>query len=144
MILLFLVAAALGGPLIERPPVGAPVAGQCKRVYPVKKGQTLPPEVLTSLGVLNCYAVLVPLSEYSDLLTTETWATTIAQQYQLDTTVLQADRDWYKAKLEVETQPKPWMERPTTQRWFGRIETILIVGMVSVGLSSAYQYGAGL
>ena len=134
MIFLSLIAVALGGPLIERPSAGPAIVGQCKQVYPVKKGQPLPPEVLGLSGKVDCYAVLVPLSDYSDLLTTEVWATSIAQQYQIDIATLQADNAWYKAKLEAETQPLPWMERPTTQRWFGRTETMIVVGITTVGL----------
>ena len=57
---------------------------------------------------------------------------------------LNHDLDWYKARLEQETKEKPFIERPGTQRWLGRIETIAIVGIVSVGLASAYSYGAGV
>ena len=139
----FLLSAALAGPLLERPPVGEAVKGQCNKVYPVQKGKPLPAQVVGQDGTPNCYAVLVPLSDYSDLLATEVWATSIAQQYQIDTTVLKSDIDWYKAKLELETKPLPWLERPATQRWLGRIETIVVVGVVTAGLGTTYYYAAG-
>ena len=68
----------------------------------------------------------------------------IGKRYQIDTVELERETDWYKAKLEEANQPVPWMEKPSTQRWFGRMETILVVGVVSVGLASAYSYGAGV
>ena len=136
-------SAALAGPLIERPLAGNPIEGQCAKVYPIHKGKLWPTPVVSSNGTPNCFAVLVPLSDYSDLLSTEVWATSIAQQYRIDTTALQSDIDWYKHKLELETQPKPWLERPATQRWLGRIETMVIVGIVTAGIGATYHYTAG-
>ena len=142
MIFLFL-STALAGSLLERPPAGAPVKGQCNKVYPVQKDKPFPFEVTGQDGTPNCYAVLVPLSDYSDLLTTEAWATSIAQQYQIDTSVLQSDLDRYKGKLELETKPDPWIERPATQRWIGRIETLIVVAIATAGLGATYHYASG-
>ena len=87
--------------------------------------------------------MVVPLSDYADLLATEKWAKAVAAQYSIDTAALEADRDWYKQKLKEESKPPPFLERPGTQRWFGRLETLVTVGVVAVGLGAAYQYGAG-
>jgi hypothetical protein len=87
--------------------------------------------------------VAVPLSQFSDLLQTEVWGKSVAQQYKVDTAALEMERDWYKAKLEKELEPTPWLERPSTQRWFGRLETLVTVGVVAAGLGAAYQYGSG-
>jgi len=142
-ILLFLGMALASDP-IERPATPNPVDGECYKVLPINKGKALPQVIIEPSGVAKCSAVAVPLSQFSDLLQTEQWAGAIQSQYKIETSMLQMEVDWYKSKLDEETQPKPWMERPATQRWFGRIETVLIVGVVSIGLGATYQYGAGL
>jgi len=143
MMWLLLIGGALGADLPPRPAVPAPVAGQCVKVYPIREGQPLPPSLLASPRAATCSGVVVPLSDYADLLAVEKWATAIAAQYVVDTKALEMDRDWYKKKLEEEMEPLPFLERPGTQRWFGRIETLVTVGVVAVGLSAAYQYGSG-
>ena len=130
-------------PPIPRPAPAVSVAGECPRNFPMTKGRVFPPAVAGTGGIAACSAVVVPLADYADLLATEEWAQAIALRYQLDVAELQHDRDWYKAKLEKELAPKPWLERPGTQRWLGRLETLVTVGVVAVGLSAAYQYGSG-
>jgi hypothetical protein len=142
-ILLFLGMALASDP-IERPATPAPVDGECYKVLPINKGKALPQIIVEPPGVAKCSAVAVPLSQFSDLLQTEQWGVAIQSQYKIETSMLQMEIDWYKTKLDEEMQPQPWMERPATQRWFGRIETVLIVGVVTIGLGATYQYGAGL
>ena len=142
-ILLFLGMASASDP-IERPATPNTVEGECYKVIPINKGKAVSQVVVDSSGVAKCSAVVVPLSQFSDLLQTEQWGGAIQSQYKIETSMLQMEIDWYKSKLDEETQPKPWMERPATQRWFGRIETVLIVGVVTIGLGATYQYGAGL
>ena len=127
----------------ERPKPPEAVTGQCERNYGITKGSTLPVGFVLPGGTVACSAVVVPLSDYADLLVTEDWATLVAQRYRIDTSELERERDWYKAKLEEANQPVPWMDRPTTQRWFGRVETLATVAVVAVGLGAAYQYGTG-
>ena len=144
MMWFLLAGVALGDGLPPRPDVPASVAGQCSKVYPLRGGQPFPPSLLASPRVSpTCSGVVVPLSDYADLLAVEKWATAIEAQYAVDTKALEMDRDWYKTKLEKELEPKPWLERPGTQRWLGRLETLVTVGVVAVGLSAAYQYGSG-
>ena len=143
MILLFLGMALASDP-IERPATPDPVDGECYKVLPINKGKALPQVIVEPPGVAKCSAVAVPLSQFSDLLQTEQWGVAIQSQYKIETSMLQMEIDWYKTKLNEEMQPQPWMERPATQRWFGRIETVLIVGVVTIGLGATYQYGAGL
>jgi hypothetical protein len=87
--------------------------------------------------------VAAPLSNYADLLATELWAEAISKRYTLDVALLEQERDWYKATLEAEVAPKPFMERPSTQRWFGRVETLIVVGVVAATMSVTYQYTVG-
>ena len=142
LFLLSTLAFAAAPPM--RPELPSPVVGQCDKNYGLNKGQPLPSTLVDESGSATCSAVVVPLSDYADLLETEEWAKLLAKRYQIDTVELERETDWYKTKLEEANQPVPWMEKPSTQRWFGRMETILVVGVVSVGLASAYSYGAGV
>jgi hypothetical protein len=143
MILLLLSALCFGADLPPRPEVPKPVEGQCDKTYGMTQGKPVPNAVAVDLHSASCSAVIVPLSDYADLLSTEEWAKLVATRYKIDTADLERERDWYKAKLEEENQPIPFIDRPSTQRWFGRIETLVTVGVVAVGLGAAYQYGSG-
>ena len=144
LLLLWLASPAMGADLPPRPAPPEPVAGQCVKVLPIREGRPLPPLLLdTARTAASCSGVVVPLSDYADLLAGEKWAKAIEAQYQVDIAELEANRDWYKKKLEEESKPPPFLERPGPQRWFGRLETLVTVGVVAVGLSAAYQYGSG-
>mgnify|MGYP003638950047 CR=1 FL=1 len=128
-ILLFLGMAFASDP-IERPATPEPVKGECFKVVPINKGKPLSPVILDTDGIAKCSALAVPLSQFSDLLQTEQW--------------LDMEIDWYKTKLEQANQPVPWVEKPATQRWLGRIETIVVVGIVTAGLGATYHYSSGV
>ena len=140
--ILFCVGAVAAAPP-ERPGPPAAVAGECRRVYPVNRGTAVPSDLLSPAGLAACSAVAVPLSQYADLLKMEAWGKAVSDSYKIDTAELIRERDWYKARLNEETKPTPFLERPSTQRWFGRLETLVTVGVVAVGLGAAYQYGSG-
>tara|TARA_R110000824_G_scaffold1819_5_gene9039 strand:- start:1305 stop:1748 length:444 start_codon:yes stop_codon:yes gene_type:complete len=142
-ILLFLGMALASDP-IKRPEAPKSVDGECVKVYPINRGQPLPPPVFSPSGIAGCSAVVVPLSQFSDLLQTEQWGKSVAQQYRIKTSSLEMERDWYKDRLNLELKPKPWLERPATQRWLGRVETIVIVGIVTAGLGATYYYTSGV
>ena len=133
----------LGKDTLPRPEAPAPVSGQCERNLPISKGRPLPHGLQLSSGAASCSAVAVPLSDYAVLLATEKWGESVSAQYRLDVAQLEQERDWYKVKLQEEQKLPPFLERPGTQRWFGRLETLVTVGVVSVGLGAAYQYGSG-
>ena len=134
---------AMGSEPLIRPKAPAPVSGQCDRNIPISEGRPFPRGLQLHSGAAACSAVAVPLSDYADLLATEKWGEAVAARYKLDVTQLEQERDWYKTKLESELKPKPWLERPSTQRWLGRLETLATVGVVAAGLGAAYQYGSG-
>ena len=142
LVFLLISSIALGNDLIPRPEAPQAVDGECDKTYPLRKGQPVP-SILAYPSGASCSGLVVPLSSYADLLATEKWAEAISAQYGIDVAALEADRDWYKKKLEEESKPLPFLERPGTQRWFGRIETLVTVGVVAVGLGAAYKYGAG-
>jgi hypothetical protein len=143
LILFLLTLVGLAAEPIARPDPVDPVDGECLKVYPIRMGQPLPATIASPSGSSLCSAVAVPLSDYADLLATEKWAKAVSSQYRINTSALEADIEWYKKKLEEESKPLPFLERPGTQRWFGRLETLVTVGVVAVGLGAAYQYGAG-
>ena len=97
MILLLLSQLALAADAPKRPEPPKPVAGQCKRVYGINEGQQLPTSLVVDSGFAACSAVAVPLSDYADLLATEEWAKHTAQRYEIDTTALERELNWYKA-----------------------------------------------
>ena len=139
-----LVGSALAvPPLPERPAPPEPVAHECTTTFPISQGRSLPDGLVNPSVLATCSAVAVPLSDFSDLLATERWAVAVEKRYNLDVTLLQSERDFYKQKLEEELSPKPFMERPSTQRWLGRVETIIVVGIVSAGLGATYHYASG-
>ena len=140
--LLFLGMALASDP-IDRPAAPNPVDGECHKVLPITKGKALPQVIVEPPGVAKCSAVAVPLSQFSDLLQTEQWGVAVQSQYKIETSRLDMEIDWYKNKLEQSNQPVPWLEKPATQRWLGRIETIVIVGVVTAGLGTTYYYSSG-
>ena len=141
--LLLSASIVLAAEPIPRPVPPEKVVGECGRVIPISRGTALPGSLRSPSGSAKCSAVAVPLSNFQDLLATEKWGEANYKKYLVDVAALEMERDWYKSKLEEETKPKPFLERPGTQRWFGRIETLVTVGVVAVGLSAAYQYGSG-
>ena len=144
MILSLLVGVALGvPPLPERPAPPDRAPGECNTNYPISLGRSLPDGLATPSVLANCSAVAVPLSEYADLLGTERWSIAIEKRYKLDTFVLKNERDWYKNRLEEELLPKSFVERPSTQRWLGRIETLITVGLVATTMGVTYKYTLG-
>ena len=130
-------------PVAERPPPPEKVSGECSVNFPISQGQLLPDGLASSSVQARCSAVAVPLSQYADLLNTEQWCVALDKRYHFDIELLKNDIDWYKAKLEEETKQKPFLERPSTQRWLGRIETLVVVGVVTAGLGTTYYYSSG-
>ena len=141
-LLLFLGLAHASDP-IERPEAPDPVENECLKVLPITYQKTLPVMLADESGVPRCSAVAVPMSQISDLLQTERWGLAVESQYKIQTSKLEMERDWYKQQLDDALKPKPWLERPGTQRWLGRIETIVIVGIVTAGLGATYHYTSG-
>tara|TARA_Y100000034_G_scaffold80605_1_gene96710 strand:+ start:170 stop:607 length:438 start_codon:yes stop_codon:yes gene_type:complete len=140
---LLLLGVALAADPIPRPTPPKKVVGECDRVLSISRGTVLPGSLLSPSGSAKCSAVAVPLSDFQDLLATEKWGEATYKRYLIDVAALEMERDWYMSKYEEETKPKPFLERTGTQRWFGRLETLVTVGVVAVGLSAAYQYGSG-
>jgi hypothetical protein len=138
-VLLFLGTVWASDPF-DRPKAPDPVKGECLRVIPINQHKPAPLELLNKSGIAECSAVAVPLSQFSDLLQTEEWGVAINAKHKIEISKLEMERDWYKTQLEDALKPGPWLEKPETQRWLGRIETIVIVGVVTAGLGTTYYY----
>ena len=139
-----LVSSALALPPVpERPAPPEKVQGECRVNYPISQGRLLPEGLAISSVQASCSAIAVPLSEYADLLATEQWSLALDKRYKIDTLLLEKDLEWYKNRLAEETKQKPFLERPSTQRWLGRIETLIVVGIVSASIGATYHYTSG-
>ena len=146
LLALLLTGPAFGGDVpIARPDPPAPITGQCAKNFALTKGKAIPAALVYQPDnpLVACSAVAVPLSDYADLLATESWANAVASQYKLDTRLMEAELDWYKKQLDEQLKEPPFLERPATQRWLGRLETLVTVAVVAAGLGAAYQYGSG-
>ena len=111
--------------LPERPEPPKSIAGQCSKNFALTKGRPLPAELS------------------ADLLATEKWGLATYKIASIEIASIEMERDWYKNRLEGELKPKPWLDRPSTQRWLGRIETMVVVGIVTAGLGTTYYYSSG-
>jgi len=144
MMFFLLVSSALAlPPMPERPAPPEKVQGECRVNYPISQGRLLPEGLAISSVQASCSAIAVPLSEYADLLATEQWSIALNKRYRIDTLLLEKDIDWYKNRLAEETKQKPFLERSSTQRWLGRIETLIVVGIVSASIGATYHYTSG-
>lgn len=126
MIWLWIVATswAQSDPLVRpSPPIPAP--GECSESIPLRSGEPVP-LALAADGIIVCSAVAEPTSSLAHLISIETYSTAADDLHQIEVNRLHAEID------ELRT-PDPWIERPSTQRWLGRMETALIVGIIAGG-----------
>ena len=124
-----------GAPL-DRPPQPVTSVDECTQSTALVLGQPVPAELLAD-GVLKCSAVAEPTSSLTYLLAIERYSTAADELHASQLMRLQLERDWYKAKAQLELQPQPWIERPGTQRWLGRLEMLAVVAIVGGGTYAA-------
>ena len=113
MIALLITAASWAAEPPPRPDAPSPHPAQCGSVVGVDVGDPAPPAVFVS-GAATCAALVVPISDYQDLLNTETWAKQVADRYRLDTAALEFQVGWYQGELARVTEPVPFWQRPGT------------------------------
>jgi len=51
-----------------------------------------------------------------------------------DLRIAEYERDSYRARVEALTTPPHWTARPEVQRWAGRLDTLLAVGVAAWAL----------
>ena len=95
-------------------------------------GKPLPTSLVGDGNSVSCSAIVVPLSDYQDLLQTEAWAESIAALYVIDVAHIEFERDWFRAELVKSEEPMPFWSRPGTMIGVGGL-----AGVASV-LVSAY------
>ena len=131
--------AVAGDNLLVRPSPPDAQPTDCSRSLSITKGEPAPPEVFTD-GVALCNAVIEPTSSLAYLLALEKYERASAKLHAVDVELLKSQRDWYKVKYEETAQPPKWIDKPSTQRWLGRLEMLATVGLVASGASIAYKY----
>jgi len=113
------------GHSLVRPPHPIPASGECPQSISLRIGEPVSVD-LVSNGVVVCSAVAEPTSSLAHLLAIETYCDATE-----DLNRIEFDR--LNAEVAAFQSPKPWIERRSTQRWLGRIETALIVGIIAGG-----------
>lgn len=141
----FILALVLSSPahgegLPPRPEVPDAIEGECVKTYGLQKDLLLPIAFISvETSMPKCSAIAVPLSDYADLLQTERWAKLIQQQYFLDVTQLERERDHYAKMYEEASRPEPWHQRPAAQRALGGVTVLLVVFSTGAIYTTAYK-----
>lgn len=144
MIVLF---SLLMGPLqaqtLRAPDLPASVDGECLVSVPVRAGDVVPIVLSGADGLAACSFVAVPVSQLAYLLKVEKYAEGLDRLHSLDVELMEIEIKWYKERVTELSIPPKWYEKPTSQRWLGRAEMLLTVGVVASGLGLAYDVGRG-
>ena len=116
---------------LVRPKKAKPTAAECSKAYPLRVGEKPPPELIDpATGLVRCAAVAEPTSSLAYLLATERHRDGIERLWVLDVQAMQTERDFYRARYAEAASP-PWYQTPAAQRWGGRLETLVAVGLVA-------------
>ena len=137
MILMMISVLAFADDVLPLPALHEPQAHECEAVIALRSGQPIPADLLDEQGLVRCSALVVPPSEYANLLDFETYATHARSRYLLDTAALQRDLTWHQERLAQLEKPPKWFQTPEAQRWAGRLEalvTFVAVGAIVVHL----------
>ena len=119
-----------------------PKPGDCARSIPIEIGKPIPAALVDVDGRAKCSGIVEPPASFAYLLAVESRAETAERLFPLYVSLLETERDWYKAALEQE-RARLWYQKPEAQRWFGRLEMLATVGVVVAGLGAAYNSGYG-
>ena len=144
MIALFcLLMGPLQAQTLKAPDLPAPVEGECLESVPVRAGDVVPVVISSADGLAACSFVAVPVSQLAYLLKVEKYAEGADRLHMLDVQLMEIEIDWYQERVTELSTPPKWYAKPEAQRWFGRAEMLLTVGVVASGLSLAYDVGRG-
>ena len=134
-LLLLLVGSAFA---LDPIPELAPKAGDCPRSIPIEIGKPIPAALVDLDGRAKCSGIVEPPASFAYLLAVESRSETADRLFQLDVSILETERDWYRSELEKE-RAQEWYQKPAAQRWFGRLEMLATVGVVAAGFGAAYN-----
>lgn len=122
------ILAAFAGDL-ERPARPEPVAGECTSSIPLRIGEPPPPELIDPVsGLVRCAAIAEPVSSIAYYLATEKHRNGLEALHVVDLRLIAIERDRYKT-LYLDSVAVPWYETGTAQRWAGRVETLIAIGL---------------
>jgi len=141
--LLLMISLGWSGDSLEFPSQGEPAPGDCDRAVPVRAGDLIPSEVVSADGLATCTGVILPPSQLAYLLKLEAYVKASERMHMLDVDLLKQERDYFRDQLTIATRPPIWYERPSVQRWAGRVETLIAVGLAASALSMGYDAGRG-
>lgn len=122
-----------------KPPIEvASHPGQCSEFYPIRKGQPIPPAVVSDTGVALCSGVLSPLSDFAYFQTIESDAAAADRLSAMDIAILEAERDWYQRELERARDLK-WYQKPAAHRWAGRLDVVIVAVALTGTVTAIYN-----
>lgn len=141
--LLLMVSLGWSGGSLVLPSQGDPAPGECVEAVPVRIGDPLPSGVVGADGQAKCTGIILPPSQLAYLLKLEAYVKASERMHMLDIDLLKQERDFYREQLTIATRPPIWYEKPAVQRWAGRVETLIAVGLAASALSLGYDAGRG-
>ena len=141
--LFFVFMGPLQAQTLKPPDLPVPVDGECLESVPVRAGDVVPIVLSGADGLAACSFVAVPVSQLAYLLKVEKYAEGSDRLHSLDVELMEIEINWYKERVTKLSIPPKWYEKPTSQRWLGRAEMLLTVGVVASGLGLAYDVGRG-
>ena len=138
MILLMLSATLWAGDILVRPDRPDPVDMECPASIPIRAGQPVPGSLIGADGVIACTAIAEPVSSLAHLLALERYHVAREQLHSLDIRLLETERDYWRDRHMQDTR-QAWYETPAAQRWIGRVEALLVVGVVAAAVRVTYD-----
>lgn len=107
--------------------------------FSIKSGEPLPEGLLDERGLARCTGVVLPTESVVYYLSLEEWA-------EATNSFVKLQHDFYSNELELSqwkiSQLDRPLNRPSTQRWLGRLETLAVVGITAgaiVGVDAAMR-----
>jgi len=131
-----------GGSLVV-PVEGDPAPGECAQAVPVRIGDPIPSGVVGADGYATCTGIIVPPAQLAYLLKLDAYVKASEGMHMLDVDLLKQERNYYRDQLTIATRAPIWYERPSVQRWAGRVETLIAVGLAASALRLGYDAGRG-
>tara|TARA_R100001443_G_scaffold14484_2_gene24392 strand:+ start:460 stop:903 length:444 start_codon:yes stop_codon:yes gene_type:complete len=138
ILVLSLIASSWAGGVLVRPSPAEPVPKECRQSTAIVPGEKAPAAAFTPDGFVVCSGIIEPTSSMAYLLAMEKYAIAVEKLHRIDTEILTAERDWYKAKLENQTKEPTFWKRSETQRWIGRVEVLTICAILAASAASVY------
>ncbi|QDP48304.1 MAG: hypothetical protein Unbinned4944contig1000_28 [Prokaryotic dsDNA virus sp.] len=132
VLLLSLIGFALGSELPRWPEASATVSGECASTLGLTKGSLINPLLIDDGGLARCSGVVEPLSSYAHLLAIESHAKQVRSIYELETSRLVRERDYWQREANRATE---WYREP----WFVAVTTSALV----TGVIVTYSWSTG-